>query len=100
MKETDLNRGQVAFSGGVCHNVTLLGMAVAQLRTAGFAVFTHRAAPPNHGGLAFGQAVIANFAPAPKQREHGGPDAIDAIIAVGKCVRPGVHRLKDAVQGA
>ncbi|MDX2030242.1 MAG: carbamoyltransferase HypF [Blastocatellia bacterium] len=61
---------QVALSGGVFQNVRLLGMAVAQLRAAGFEVFTHRATPPNDGGLALGQAVIANFAPTP---EPGAP---------------------------
>lgn len=60
---------QVALSGGVFQNVALLGMATARLRAAGFEVFTHRAVPPNDGGLALGQAVIANFAPAPERRE-------------------------------
>lgn len=56
-KEEGLN--QVALSGGVFQNVTLLQQTLRRLRSTGFDVLTHRLVPPNDGGLALGQAVIA-----------------------------------------
>ncbi len=50
---------EVALSGGVFQNVTLLEKTLPLLLTAGFTVYTHRLVPPNDGGLALGQAVIA-----------------------------------------
>ncbi len=50
---------QVALSGGVFQNVTLLETAVRQLRHHNFDIFTHRLVPPNDGGLALGQVMIA-----------------------------------------
>jgi len=55
---TGLN--EVALSGGVFQNVTLLAKAVELLEKAGFAVYTHRVVPPNDGGIALGQAVVAD----------------------------------------
>lgn len=49
----------VALSGGVWQNITLLVHATRLLRQAGFRVLTHRLVPPNDGGLALGQALIA-----------------------------------------
>lgn len=57
---TGLNR--VCLSGGTFQNVLLLKKAAASLRTAGFELYLHSQVPPNDGGLALGQAVIANAA--------------------------------------
>ena len=54
----DLNR--VCLSGGTFQNVFLLQRAVSGLRRSGFEVFLHAKVPPNDGGIALGQAVIAN----------------------------------------
>jgi len=51
---------RVCFSGGTFQNLQLLGHAVTFLREEGFEVFTHTKVPPNDGGLALGQAVIAS----------------------------------------
>jgi hydrogenase maturation protein HypF len=53
-----LNR--VCLTGGTFQNLYLLERTVALLRKQGFEVFTHSAVPPNDGGIALGQAVIAN----------------------------------------
>jgi hydrogenase maturation protein HypF len=51
---------QVALSGGVWQNVFLLSRSVGLLQDAGFEVYLHRQVPANDGGLALGQAVVAN----------------------------------------
>jgi hydrogenase maturation protein HypF len=51
---------EVALSGGVFQNITLLQKTLHRLRGADFTVYTHHLVPPNDGGLAFGQAVIAS----------------------------------------
>ncbi len=49
----------VALSGGVFQNRLLTEKVVQSLRDDGFTVLTHSRVPPNDGGLALGQAVIA-----------------------------------------
>jgi len=56
-EENQLN--EVALSGGVFQNVTLLERVLPLLREAGFTVYTQRLVPPNDGGLSLGQAVVA-----------------------------------------
>ena len=51
--------GVVGLSGGVFQNATLASAAERVLQERDFLVLTHRLVPPNDGGLALGQAVIA-----------------------------------------
>jgi hydrogenase maturation protein HypF len=51
---------EVALSGGVWQNQVLLDLTREALLDDDFVVFTHRTTPANDGGLALGQAVIAN----------------------------------------
>jgi hydrogenase maturation protein HypF len=50
---------EVALSGGVWQNITLLGRTLSLLKKAGFRVYLHREVPPNDGGLSLGQVVVA-----------------------------------------
>ena len=56
--KTDLN--EVALSGGVWQNQILLDLVRNELEKDDFVVFFHRQTPTNDGGLALGQAVVAN----------------------------------------
>jgi hydrogenase maturation protein HypF len=52
---------QVVLSGGVFQNSYLVERSVAQLEAGGFLVATHQRVPPNDGGIALGQAVLAGL---------------------------------------
>ncbi|MDY7079997.1 MAG: carbamoyltransferase HypF [Chloroflexota bacterium] len=56
-EETGLN--EVALSGGVFQNVTLLKETVTLLQAVGFTIYAHRLIPPNDGGISLGQAMVA-----------------------------------------
>ena len=55
--EEKLNR--VCLSGGTFQNMKLLARTLAGLRRLEFEVFIHAQVPPNDGGIALGQAVVA-----------------------------------------
>jgi hydrogenase maturation protein HypF len=57
-EQTGLN--EVALSGGVWQNKLLFELTVTALEKEGFHVYSHRQTPANDGGIALGQAVIAN----------------------------------------
>jgi hydrogenase maturation protein HypF len=50
---------EVALSGGVWQNITLLRRTLSLLQNAGFVVYIHHQVPTNDGGLSLGQAAIA-----------------------------------------
>jgi hydrogenase maturation protein HypF len=50
----------VALSGGVFQNALLLQLTVKGLQAKGLDVITHRAVPPNDGGVALGQLMVGN----------------------------------------
>jgi hydrogenase maturation protein HypF len=52
---------QVVLSGGVFQNRYLTERAAAVLESSGFAVHTHHQVPPNDGGIALGQVMIAGL---------------------------------------
>ena len=56
---TETGIEEVALSGGVWQNLTLLKKSIHLLQKDGFTVFRHHQVPPNYGGISFGQAVIA-----------------------------------------
>ena len=55
----DFGINKIALSGGVWQNMTLFRKTVQLLVKNSFNVYYHRLVPPNDGGLALGQAVVA-----------------------------------------
>jgi hydrogenase maturation protein HypF len=49
----------VVLSGGTFQNLRLLRSLRSRLEREGFRVLTHRAVPPNDGGISYGQAAVA-----------------------------------------
>jgi hydrogenase maturation protein HypF len=58
---------EVALSGGVWQNMTLLNRTMQLLEKDGFTVYSHQQVPTNDGGLALGQAAVAAW-----KLMHGG----------------------------
>lgn len=50
---------QIVLSGGVFLNEFVLVNCLVALRRSGFAAYAHRQVPPNDGGIALGQAMVA-----------------------------------------
>jgi hydrogenase maturation protein HypF len=60
---------EVALSGGVWQNQVLLDLTRPALLKEDFVVYVHQLTPANDGGLALGQAVIANSVIARSERQ-------------------------------
>ena len=56
--QTKFKVNEVALSGGVWQNMTLLKKTVPLLERSDFTVYIHRQVPANDGGLSLGQAAI------------------------------------------
>ncbi len=56
---TDVGVNDVALSGGVWQNITLLRRTLSLLQADRFQVYIHRIVPANDGGLSLGQAAVA-----------------------------------------
>ena len=67
----DWNFNRVALSGGCFQNTYLLTQCIEHLTRGGFEVLYHQKVPPNDGGIALGQAVIASKRlTTPKDESH------------------------------
>ena len=56
------DRARVALSGGTFQNMLLLEQTIELLEEKEFVVYRHRRVPANDGGIALGQAVLADRA--------------------------------------
>ena len=56
---TEIGLERVVLSGGCFQNSFLAERTVERLTAAGHRAYTHQRVPPNDGGIALGQAVIA-----------------------------------------
>ena len=63
----------VALTGGCYQNLLLLDLSARGLRAAGFELITHSLVPPNDGGVALGQAVVAAQHRADERIGHTDP---------------------------
>jgi hydrogenase maturation protein HypF len=59
LRDTD-GLNLVCFTGGTFQNAYLLERVIPALRNSGFEVYLNRKVPTNDGGIAFGQAAVAN----------------------------------------
>ena len=57
----DTGIDRIVLSGGVFQNRLLQKLTLARLKKEDYNVFIHHLVPCNDGGIALGQAVIANF---------------------------------------
>ena len=62
VRETGGAEVAVALSGGTFQNMLLLEQTIELLKERGFVVYTHSRVPANDGGLALGQAILADRA--------------------------------------
>ncbi|HXF85635.1 MAG TPA: carbamoyltransferase HypF [Anaerolineales bacterium] len=70
---TKTNLNEVVLSGGVWQNRILLNLVRDGLERQGFVVYFHKQVPTNDGGLALGQAVIANHVVASHETTKHSP---------------------------
>jgi hydrogenase maturation protein HypF len=67
---------EVALSGGVWQNQILLDLVYEGLEKDGFVVYFHKQTPTNDGGLALGQAMVANHAHSPGENPQGASQRV------------------------